>query len=108
MKRLADQLDRDRALRDDAWGVVMDDVTLMRADLDQRSLGRRIKDRVSTTSKGLAGDAVKAAGDHRALLGASALGLALWLGRRPLLKTLGGLLPTRDDPDVAIDESEQE
>jgi len=108
MKRLAEQLARDRALRDEAWGVVKDDVGLMRADLDQRSVGGRIRDRVSATAMGVAADALKAAGNHRALIGASALGLALWLGRAPLLGALRGLLPERDRPDDARDEVEQE
>lgn len=108
MKRLADQLERDRALRDDAWGVVREDVTLMRADLEQRSVGGRIKDRVSSTARDVASDALKAAGQHRALLGASVLGLALWLGRGPLLGALRGLLPGRDVSDAADDDLEQE
>ena len=99
MKRLTDQLERERALRDEAWGVVRDDVSLMRADLDQRSVGGRIADRASASAREMAGQTLKAAGEHRALLGAGAVALALWLARGPLIGKVRSLLAKESTDD---------
>lgn len=91
-RRAADQLASNRALRDNAWAVVKDDVALMRADLDDRSIGGRIADRLGASARTMGKQAMSAAGSHRGMLGASLVALALWLGRKPILAGIRGFL----------------
>jgi hypothetical protein len=81
---LHQQLERDRALRDAAWGVVSDDVTWLQADLDHRSVSGRVMDRAGQTAKGFASQSLDAARRNKLAFGAAGAALVLWLARRPL------------------------
>lgn len=80
-----EQLQRDRALRDAAWDVVSQDVNWLQADLDHRSVPARVVDHLGDRARDAAGKSLDVAKRNKLALGAAAVGIGLWLARRPLM-----------------------
>ena len=97
MSRAQDDLLRDRALRDAAWEVVAQDVSWLQADLERRSVGGRVIDRLGEGAKTVAGKAGKAAGKNRGVIALVVGAVALWLARAPILRGLSRLLRKSGD-----------
>lgn len=105
MSKLQRQLDEDRAMRDTARDLFKGDVSLIRSELDHKSVSARLASRVGTGAAELIDDAAgfaeanpgKLALGAGAALGVGAAALALWLAREPILNTLSGFLGQDDE-----------
>ena len=84
MSDLEHRLAEDKALRDAALALFKADLALVRADLDERGLAKRISDRVGESTMDMLDEAVDYAEDNK---GKVAAGLA----GRDLLLDLGAL-----------------
>ena len=83
---LDQQLERDRALRNAAWGVVSEDVNWLQADLEHRGVGGRVVDKVGEKAKDLAGQSLDTAKRNKLAVGTLAAGVVIWLARKPLAR----------------------
>jgi len=92
MSDLADQFAEDQALRDAALQLFKSDIALIRAELDDRGIGTRAKDRLGEAALGMADDAIDYVEDNKGWVAAGAAALVLWFARKPILGWLTDLL----------------
>lgn len=102
-QRLAD----DRALRDAARAVFLDDIRLLRANLGTRGVGERIAGRFGDGAQDLLDDAVDFAETNKGHIAAVAAAIVLWFSRGPILRAMASLIgiegdePEQKDDDVS-------
>ena len=99
MSDLEQRLAEDKALRDAALALFKADLALVRADLDERGLAARIKDRVGESTMEVLDDAVDIAEDNKGKVAAGIAAVILWFARGPILDAVGRLIG--DDEDEA-------
>lgn len=86
-----------RSLRDDAWAVLKLDVERIRADLDARGVGERIKDKVTDEAHDAWETTLEVASEHRGIVGATVVALLAWLLRGPIGDAVAALFQNDDD-----------
>ena len=99
MSDLEHRLAEDKALRDAALALFKADLALVRADLDERGLAGRIKDRVGESTMEVLDDAVDIAEDNKGKVAAGIAAVILWFARGPILDALGRLLGDEDEDE---------
>jgi hypothetical protein len=99
MSDLEHRLAEDKALRDAALALFKADLALVRADLDERGLAGRIKDRVGESTMEVLDDAVDIAEDNKGKVAAGIAAVILWFARGPILDALGRLIGDEDEDE---------
>lgn len=99
MSDLERRLAEDKALRDAALALFKADLALVRADLDERGIGKRIADRVGESTMDMLDEATDFAEDNKGKVAAGIAAVILWFARGPILDALGRLVG--DDEDEA-------
>lgn len=90
-----------RALRDEAWALLKDDVAALRDDVEQRGLGARLADRVGGEARDVWQQTLEVAEAHRGMVAATIIALMAWLLRDPIARRVGALLANDDDENAA-------
>ena len=99
MTDLEARLAEDRALRDAALALFKADLALVRADLDARSVGGRIADRIGESTMDMLDEAVDYAEENKGRVAAGVAAVILWLARGPILDALGRLLGDEENDE---------
>lgn len=95
---LADhKLVEDKALRDAALNVFLDDLRFIREDLDARGIGGRLADRLGDATMDLVDEAADYAEDNKGQVAAALAAIVLWFARAPILQGLAHLLGIDED-----------
>jgi hypothetical protein len=92
------RLAEDKALRDAALALFKADLALVRADLDERGIGKRIADRVGESTMDMLDEATDFAEDNKGKVAAGIAAVILWFARGPILDALGGLIGDDEEP----------
>lgn len=99
MSELERRLAEDKALRDAALALFKADLALVRADLEERSLGPRIADRLGDSTMDMIDEAVDYAEGNKGKVAAGIAAVVLWFGRGPILDALGRLVGSGEDAE---------
>lgn len=91
MSDLERRLEEDRLLRDAALGLFKADLALIKADIAERGIGTRIKDRIGEGTADMLDDAVDYAEENRGKIAAVVAAVVLWFARGPIIDALGRL-----------------
>jgi hypothetical protein len=110
-----EQLVAYRALRDEAWALVRDDIDALKTDLERRGLGARLADRVSEEAHDVWEQTLEVAAAHRSIVAGTLIALVAWLLRGPIAQGVGALFGSDDDnvdpvdrpPDVVAEQGER-
>lgn len=97
----------DRALRDAARAVLVEDIERLRASLDDQGIASRVSSGVTTTisarirtgARDVLAQARAQVGDHKGVLGVLVGAILLWLARGPILDWIDGLAEETFDED---------
>ena len=120
MARLPDRFIEDRALRDAARAVLVEDIERLRASLAEEGIGSRVSSGVSSTissriragARDVLEQAKAQAGDHKGVLALLVGAIILWLAREPIFAWLAdftaALGEAGDDIDEPVPEAEPE
>lgn len=84
-----------RERRDDARAQLDTRIAQVREDLDARSVGGRVADRVVGDAQAMLEEAADLAGEHRTLIIGTIAAVAVWLLRNPIMSLVGMI--TGDD-----------
>ncbi|MXP25112.1 hypothetical protein GRI39_03500 [Altererythrobacter indicus] len=100
MTDLSTKMLQDRALRDAARINVDTDIALLMQNIEQKSIGARIKDSTLDRAQKISAE-IEQSDDPRAIyiVGGIAGLLTLWLARKPLFKILGWLFGRSSSKD---------
>jgi hypothetical protein len=96
MTRLPGRFVEDRALRDAARAVLIDDIERLRANLDEEGIASRVSSGVSSSissriragARDVLAQARAQAGDHKGVLALLVGAIILWFARGPILDWL--------------------
>lgn len=95
MSNLEDQLDQDRALRDEARGLFIGGLAHLRQNITPKAIGERIADRVGAKADSASDAAIDLVETHgrtaAAALAAAASAGVLWLARKPIMAGISRL-----------------
>lgn len=97
MTRLAQQLHKDRLARDAARSTFDQRLALVRHDLDARSVGGRVADKLGEDARAIVDEAIDVANAHRGVIAGTVGAIALWLFRDPIFAGIDRLLDRDDD-----------
>ena len=89
MSPLERRMIEDREVRDAALRLFKADLGLIRGDLDDRSIGARLSDRVGDATMDMLDEAVDYAEANRGKVAAGVAAAVLWFARGPILDALG-------------------
>ena len=107
MSDLEDRLAEDKALRDAALALFKADLALVRADLDERGLGKRVADRLGKSTMEMLDEAADYAEGNKGKVAAGIAAVILWFARGPILDALGPLIGD-EEPGEADGRSEED
>ena len=85
-------LERARSARNDAKAALDTHIALLRADIDQRGLGGRVKEEATEKAADAIEQAVEIAEANKAIVAGTVAALALWFLRTPLMRLASGLI----------------
>jgi hypothetical protein len=85
-----------RAMREEAWRIVVADFDRLRGDLGDRGIGERIRDRIGEEAHEAWDYTVDVANEHRGIVAATIAALVAWFLRGPIGEAISSL---RDDDD---------
>ena len=105
MSRLEERYEKDRALRDAARAVLLDDVDHARTNLTPNAIADRVTSRIGNGAKDVLDVAKDKAGDHRTLIAAIIAAVVLWFGREPIRDLFDSLFDQERDARDARDAS---
>ena len=105
MSRLEERYEKDRALRDAARAVLLDDVDHARTNLTPNAIAGRVTSRIGNGAKDVLDVAKDKAGDHRTLIAAIIAAVVLWFGREPIRDLFDSLFDQERDARDARDAS---
>jgi hypothetical protein len=111
MTQLPRRFIEDRALRDAARAVLVNDIDRLRASLDEQGIASRVSSGVTTTissrirsgARDVLDQAKAQAGDHKGVLALLIGGIILWLSRGPILDWMDELAEDFDLAEEDID-----
>ena len=103
MSRLEERYEKDRALRDAARAVLLDDVDHARTNLTPNAIAGRVTSRIGNGAKDVLDVAKDKAGEHRTLIAAIIAAVVLWLGREPIRDLFDSLFDQEHDAPDAPD-----
>ena len=103
MSSLERRLAEDKALRDSALALFKADLALVRADLDERGLGKRIADRLGESTMDMIDDAADYAEDNKGKVAAGIAAVILWFARGPILDAVGRLAGAEENDEEPAD-----
>ncbi len=106
MSRLEERYEKDRALRDAARAVLLDDVDHARTNLTPNAIAGRVTSRIGNGAKDVLDVAKDKAGDHRTLIAAIIAAVVLWLGREPIRDLFDSLFDQEHDASDASAETD--
>lgn len=116
MTRLPQSFIEDRAIRDAARAVLVEDIERLRASLSEEGIASRVSagvgstitNRIRTGARDVLAQAKAQAGDHKGVLAVLVGAIVLWLARGPILDWLDEFADIVDDtdPDAASPESD--
>ena len=89
-----------RALRDEAWALVRQDIGRLQGDLEAQGIGERIKDRAAEEAQEAWDQAKDVASEHKGVVAGTVLALVAWLLRGPIGDALSALFGHDDDDDA--------
>lgn len=89
-----------RALREESWRLVRDDLARLHKDVELRGIGERIRDRIGEEAHEVWDYTRDVASEHRGVVVATIAALAAWILRGPLGE-LVGMLGGDDDEQPA-------
>lgn len=92
MGDLARQLADDRTNRDAAREVFDGRLSRIRQDLDERSVGGRIADKLTGDAADAVDEAIAIADQNRVVIAGTIAAVAIWVFRNPLIAWVEGLL----------------
>jgi hypothetical protein len=92
------RLAEDEALRDAALALFKADLALVRADLAERGVGARIKDRLGESTMEMVDGAVDFAEENKGKVAAGLAAVILWFARGPILDALERLVGADEEP----------
>ncbi len=98
------QLRQDRAIRDGAKAVFMQDYRHLREDLAEKGVGSRLFDRAAIGASDVFDEAVEVANNNRGVLYALLAAVGLWFARNPILS----IFSSDDDDDWDDDEWDED
>ena len=105
MSDLERRLAEDKALRDSALALFKADLALVRADLDERGLGKRVADRLGESTMEMIDDAADYAEDNKGKVAAGIAAVILWFARGPILDGVGQLVGAEEDDEEPADDN---
>lgn len=95
MSNLEDQLDEDRALRDEARGLFINELAHLRQGITPKAIGERIADRVGAKADSASDAALDLVETHGRTAAAALAAVAsfgvLWLARKPIMAGISRL-----------------
>lgn len=108
MTRLPQSFIEDRALRDAARAVLVEDIERLRASLSEEGIASRVSAGVSSTitsrirtgARDVLAQAKAQAGDHKGVLAVLIGAIVLWFARGPILDWLDEFAEIDDDIDT--------
>jgi hypothetical protein len=105
MKREADEqrLAEFRGLRTEAWRIVRDDLERLQADIADRGIAERIKDRVGEEAREVWDATRDVATEHKGVVAATVAVLVAWLLRGPIGDVIAALFRDEDEPAAEQD-----
>ena len=106
MKDIHRRMAEDQALRDAALALFKADLANVRADLDERGLGARIKHRLGEGTMGVIDDAVDFADENKGAVAAAVAAVVLWFARGPILAALERVIGEDEEPGDETDRSD--
>ncbi len=77
-----------RSARDTAKAALNARLSSVRGDLEQRSVGGRIVDRIVSETADAALEAVDVVGSHKAVVGGTLAAIVLWFLRNPIIAAI--------------------
>jgi hypothetical protein len=107
VKDIHRRMAEDKALRDAALALFKADLANVRADLDERGLGARIKHELGESTMDVIDDAVDFADEHKGAVAATVAAGVLWFARRPILAALGRLIGEEDEDEEPGDDADR-
>ena len=97
MGRLSDKVFAERAIRNAARDEFDMNLEQVKADLDARSVGGRIADKVSEEARFAYEEAVAVAQDNKGVLAGTLAALLVWFLRNPIIQALDSLLDDKGE-----------
>jgi len=97
MSHLAKQLGSDRLARDAARSAFDQRLASVKGDLDARSVGGRIADKLGEDARIIVDEAIDVASEHRGLIAGTIVAVAVWIFRNPIFTGIERLLEKFDD-----------
>ena len=98
MANRAQTFEQAKATRDEAREAFDAQRALVRSDLDERSVGSRVVDRIAAEASAVLQEGKTVADEHRGIVAGTIAVLALWFLRGPIINGIDSLL-AGDDPD---------
>lgn len=92
-----------RALRNQAWRIVRDDIDDLQDGLEARGIGERIKDRAAAEAHEAWDEAVDIAAEHKRVVAATLLALVAWFLRGPIVRSFEALFGEEPAGDENVD-----
>lgn len=97
MSNLERQLREDRILRDAAQALFKADIDRVKADLEEKTVGKRALDRAKDGAAELLDNAQAKAGDNIGIVALLFGAIALWFARNPILAMFSSETGEEDD-----------
>ncbi|HEY0958467.1 MAG TPA: hypothetical protein VGE05_04245 [Novosphingobium sp.] len=101
-----DRLLKARTARDEAHTALYQRLGQVQEDMEARSVGGRIADRVSEEARNAFDHALEIADENPGVIAGTIAAVALWIMRNPIMRRLQRLL-TDDEEDGDVDEPER-
>ena len=99
MNEIERRMAGDKALRDAALALFKADLAMVRADLDERGIGARVKDRLGDSTMDVLDEAADFAEENKGKVAAALAAAVLWFARGPILDALGRLIGDDEDAE---------
>ncbi len=103
MGKLSDKVYENRAARDAVRTLFDERLARVKGDLETRSVGGRVADKISEQARGAYEEARAVAGENKGVVAGTFAALALWFLRNPIIAALDHVLS-----DANIDDEESE
>jgi hypothetical protein len=79
-----------RALREESWRLVKDDLARLQSDVGARGIGERVRDRIGEEAHEAWEYTREVASEHRGVVIATIAALVAWTLRGPIAQAIGG------------------